>query len=146
MTTGRNKLTLVIHGRNYFAGFIFVIEIDGQKFFTMKIFHGENFSIYCTTHLTTTVFLWCALGSGLPNGALPTNESIVTCSPNFYEENSTCFPICQTWSTDGTTGLVKLVTAAIASVLGILGGSAVIVGSVIRYKSMWVYVKLLCMY
>ena len=146
MTTGRNELTLVIHERNNFAGFIFAFESDGRKFCTMKIIHHENFPVYCTAHLTTTVLLWCALGSGLPNGALLINESNVTCSPSFYEENSTCFPICQTWSTDETTGLIKLVAAGIASVLGILGGSAVIVGSVIRYKSMWVYVKLLCMY
>ena len=71
------------------------------------------------------------------NDALAINESNVTCSPDFYVENSTCFPICQEWSaySDDSTVLVR-VFAAIAAVVGILGGSAVIVGSIIRYKSM----------
>lgn len=61
----------------------------------------------------------------------------VTCSPDFYLENSTCFPICQQWKqfSDSVSALVQILITA-ASLLGILGGGAVIVGSAIRYKSM----------
>ena len=98
--------------------------------------------------LTAAVSLWCALGgSGLPSDTQSVNESNVTCSPDFYEENSTCYPICQEWKrlTKDKNVLVRL-AAAISSVVGILGGIAVIVGSIIRHKSMWVDVIVLDMY
>ena len=61
----------------------------------------------------------------------------VTCSPDFYLENSTCFPICQQWKqySDTKSALVRGFIIA-ASLSGILGGVTVIVGSVIRYKTM----------
>lgn len=76
-------------------------------------------------------------GSGLSSDSLSMNESNVTCSPDFYLDNSTCFPICQEWKifSDAEAALA-VNTAAIASVIGILGSIAVIVGSIIRYKSM----------
>ena len=126
------------------------LSIDTSKFFqpdTTLCTYTHDWLInqgWYTKELTTTVLLWCALGSGLPNDELSIDEPSVTCSPDFYEENSTCYPICQEWKTfsDGKTALIR-VSATMATVVGILGGTAVILGSIIRYKSMWVWVKLL---
>ena len=76
-------------------------------------------------------------GSALPSDRVSPIIFNVTCSPDFYLENSTCFPICQEW-TRFSYAEVALVrgSAGAASVLGIMGGIAVIVGSIIRYKSM----------
>ena len=61
----------------------------------------------------------------------------VTCSPDFFLENSTCFPLCQEWKqfSDGRDTIFFGIIAT-TSVLAVLGGIAMIVGSVIRYKSM----------
>ena len=85
---------------------------------------------------------WCMQyigGSGLPSDGVSPNNLNVTCSPDFYPKNSTCFPICEEWTqfSYAETALVRG-SAATASVVGIMGGIAVIVGSIIRYKSMWV--------
>ena len=71
----------------------------------------------------------------------------MTCSPDFYLENSICFPICQEWTrfSYAEAALVRG-SASTASVLGIMGGIAVIVGSIIRYKSMWVEMTCLIAY
>ena len=63
--------------------------------------------------------------------------SNVTCSPDFYLENSTCLPICQSWKqfSSAVSALGRGFIVA-ASLIGILSGIAVIVGSVIRYKIM----------
>ena len=76
-------------------------------------------------------------GSCLPSDGVSPNNLTVTCSPDFYLENSTCFPICQEWTqfSYAETGLVRG-SAAAASVVAIMGGIAVIVGSIIRYKTM----------
>ena len=65
------------------------------------------------------------------------NDLNVTCSPDFFLENSTCFPICQEWNQfpDDQANFV-VAGVGIASLLAIVGGMAVIVGSVIRYKRM----------
>ena len=83
------------------------------------------------------MFSYAPAGSDLPSNGPPLNRSNVTCSPDFFLENSTCFPICQEWKqfSDAETALVTG-SILVASVFGILGGIAVIVGSVIRYKSM----------
>ena len=79
-------------------------------------------------------------GSGSQSdGLLISSNPNVTCSADFYLENSTCFPICQEWTRFSQTEHTLLVgSAAGASVLGIIGGLGVIVGSIVRYKSMWV--------
>ena len=65
------------------------------------------------------------------------NESNVSCSPDFYLENSTCFPVCEEWRqySDGETALTKAFVS-LALVIALLGCVAVIVASFIRYKSM----------
>ena len=65
------------------------------------------------------------------------NESNKTCSMDFYLENSTCLPLCEEWkqfSDDATDLFIALTT--IGSVMGILGGVAFIVASIVRRKSM----------
>ena len=76
-------------------------------------------------------------GSGSIGDRLQLNGSNLTCSPTFYLENSTCFPLCEEWMqfSEANTYLVSG-TAATVSVLALLGGFAVIAGSIIRYKSM----------
>ena len=74
-------------------------------------------------------------GSGM-DGLLQ-NESNVTCSVGFYLEGSTCFPLCEDWKqfSDVATALtIGSITAA--SVMGFLGGIAVILGSLVRYDTM----------
>ena len=75
-------------------------------------------------------------GSGESEGA-SANETNITCSPTFYLENSTCLPECEEWL-QISFSLHSLVTgtAYASSLLAVLGGVAVIVGSIIRYKSM----------
>ena len=76
-------------------------------------------------------------GSGLPSDEVSPKNFNVTCSPDFYLEDSTCFPICQEWSRFSYTEVALIRgSAAAASVVGIVGGIAVIVGSIIRRKSM----------
>ena len=108
-------------------------SISGTGKFT--IFDAKMF-IQHFNLLRQLFFLYIG-GSGLPSDGVSTNSSNVTCSPDFYLENSTCFPICQQWRqfSKSETALVRG-SAASSSVVGILGGIAVIVGSVIRYKSM----------
>ena len=90
---------------------------------------------YCTK---TVVFFRTLVGSGFPSDGLsPSTNNHVNCSPDFYLENSTCFPICQEWTqfSYAEAALVRG-SAATASVVGIMGGIAVIIGSIIRFKSM----------
>ena len=65
------------------------------------------------------------------------SDSNVTCSAQFYLENSTCFPLCEEWMqfSSTNTALVSSIATTV-SVLAILGGAAVIVGSIVRYQSM----------
>ena len=81
--------------------------------------------------------LFVVSGSGSQTDEFSFNESNVTCSPNFYLYNQTCLPICEEWKrfSDTESALVSG-SAATASVVGILGGVAVIVGSIMRYKTM----------
>ena len=72
--------------------------------------------------------------------ALPSNDSTLnlTCSEDFYEENLTCVPQCNTWSEK--TPFIETTTitvAGIASGLGTICGVIGIIGSIIQYKSMW---------
>ena len=87
--------------------------------------------------MSSFILLCMYIGSALSIDGHSVNEPNITCSSNFYLENSTCFPICQEWSRFSDTGAkLVIVSAGLASVLGLLGGIAVIVGSIIRYKSM----------
>ena len=83
-------------------------------------------------------FLYCIVfGSGSGMDGLLLNESNMTCSIDFYVENSTCLPLCEEWtqfSDAGTNVIIALVT--IGSVMGILGGVAFIVVSIVRHEHM----------
>ena len=61
----------------------------------------------------------------------------ITCSQNFYLKNSTCVPICQEWKqySDVEYALV-IYSIAISGIVSLLGCIAVVIGSIIRYKSM----------
>ena len=78
-----------------------------------------------------------AAGFGSESGGLVFNESNLTCSPAFYLANSTCLPICQEWKQYPDKESAAVVGCIVmASVVAILGGVAMIVGSFIRYKAM----------
>ena len=81
------------------------------------------------------IFIKGAVSSNTENTAFPTSN--VTCSPDFYLENATCFPVCETWKqySDDISALVAG-WILLASLLGILSGIAVIAGSIVRYKTM----------
>ena len=61
----------------------------------------------------------------------------MTCSIDFYLEESTCFPLCEQWKefSDVATALT-IGSIAAASVIVILGGIAVISASFVRYDKM----------
>ena len=65
------------------------------------------------------------------------NESNVTCSIDFYLEGSTCFPLCEQWKQFSDVGTALTIgPIAVVSVMTILGGVAVILGSFVRYDKM----------
>ena len=67
--------------------------------------------------------------------AVPLN---LTCSDTFYLENSTCIPKCDSWEEYSySTSAALQAVLIIASVLGSICGAAVIIGSILQYKTMW---------
>ena len=72
--------------------------------------------------------------SGVTQETAPPN---LTCSDTFYVENSTCLPKCDAWE-ESSPSITAAVTAILitASVLGSISGVAVIIGSILQYKTM----------
>ena len=71
--------------------------------------------------------------------ALPSNGSTLnlTCSEDFYEENLTCVPQCDSWSEKAPSIETTTITiAGIASALGTICGVIGVIASIIQYKSM----------
>ena len=61
----------------------------------------------------------------------------ITCSASFYVEDGICVPACDEWEQDSHQTTVTIATALLLTALvSLAGGTSVIIGSIIRRKSM----------
>ena len=82
-------------------------------------------------------FSFVVSGSTFQNDDLVSNETNVTCNPGFYVEDSTCFPMCQEWMLfSGARTLMTRIIIGASSLLATVTCVAVIVGYIIRYRTM----------
>ena len=95
----------------------------------------------CKTHGCPYImlFYFCLIAaeSGSENDELLLNEFNLTCSSDFYLENSTCVPSCSQWKPYLDVEYAILWASLIlTTVLAVVGSTGVIIGAIIRRKSM----------
>ena len=85
----------------------------------------------------TKIFSFCLVDTVSGTDVPLLNESNITCSLNFYLENFTCLPECLEWdeypNEESAIVTASVVCAAMVASFGLIG---VIIGTIIRHKSM----------
>lgn len=111
---------------------------NGNKSNELWIAEMSDFCVNsCSSLLQTHVHCSSAAETVSDSGEVLFNQSSVTCSRDFYLENSTCLPICQEWKQNSDAVTASVIGCIMfAGVVGILGCIVVFVGSFIRYNTM----------
>ena len=101
------------------------------------------YAFFAWSTATFLYSLWCDVDYQQDSSAeyetslTESSGAYVTCSTSFYVEDGICVPACDEWEQDSHQTTITIATALLlAALMSLAGGTGVIIGSIIRRKSM----------